>query len=59
MCDHGAPSDNREEAAAYLAQLSRDMAQVARRHGFDALGYILEMAHLEAENAVRHVNGRR
>jgi hypothetical protein len=50
---------DREAAAAYLAELSRDLALIARRHGLDALGYILEMAHLEAQNATRHINGRR
>jgi hypothetical protein len=59
MSDHRAATGDREEAAAYLAQLSRDMALIARQHGFDALGFILEMARLEAENAIRHVNGRR
>jgi hypothetical protein len=49
---------DREAAAAYVAELSRDLALIARRHGLDALGYILEMAHLEAENAIRHINGR-
>lgn len=48
-----------EAAAAYIAELSRDLAQIARRHGLDALGYILDMAQLEAENANRQVNGRR
>ena len=47
------------EAAAYVAELSADLATLARRHGFDALGYILDMARLEAENATRHMNGRR
>jgi hypothetical protein len=46
-------------AAAYVAKLTADLASIARRHGLDALGYILEMARLEAENATRHVNGRR
>jgi hypothetical protein len=46
-------------AAAYVAELSADLATIARRHGFVALGYILDMARLEAENATRHVNGRR
>jgi hypothetical protein len=59
MGERLAASGDREEAAAYLAELSRDMALIARSHGFDALGFILEMAHLEAENTVRHVNGRR
>ena len=52
--DHG----DREAAAEYLAELSRDLAAIARSHGLDALSYILEMARLEAENARRHVSGR-
>jgi hypothetical protein len=32
---------------------------LARQHGLDALAYILDLARLEAENATRHVNGRR
>jgi hypothetical protein len=31
---------------------------LARKHRLDALGFILEMAKLEAENAVRHAGGR-
>ena len=46
-------------AAAYVAELTADLASIARRHGLDALGYILDMARLEAQNATRHVNGRR
>jgi hypothetical protein len=46
-------------AAAYVAQLSADLAEIARRHGLDALGFILDMAQLEAENVARRVNGRR
>ena len=46
-------------AAAYVAELAGNLALIARRHGLDALGYILDMARLEAENATRHVNGRR
>jgi hypothetical protein len=41
-----------------LAELSRDLALIARRHGLDVLGYLLEMARLEAENVTRHMNGR-
>jgi hypothetical protein len=37
------------EAAAYIAEISSDLAQIARRHGFDALAFILDMARLEAE----------
>jgi hypothetical protein len=37
------------EAAAYIAEVSSDLAEIARRHGFDALAFILDMARLEAE----------
>ena len=49
---------DREAAAVYVAELSRDLAIIARTHGLDALGYILEMARLEAENAIRDANGQ-
>jgi len=52
-------TDEREAVAAYVAELSRELAVLARNHGLQTLGYILEMAHLEAENAARHRNGRR
>ncbi len=45
-------------AADYIAELTAELAAVARQHGLDALGFILDMARLEAENAARHVNGR-
>jgi len=46
----------RESAAAYLAELTGDLAKLARRHGLDVLGYLLDMAHLEAKNATRHIS---
>ena len=48
---------DRTAAAKYVAELSAELANLARRHGLDALGYILDMARLEAENATRHVTG--
>ena len=48
-----------EAAAAYVAELSRDLAAIARHHGLDALGFILEMAQLEAENAAYPGNAQR
>jgi hypothetical protein len=39
------------EAASYVADLTADLARIARRHGLDTLGYILDMARLEAQNA--------
>jgi hypothetical protein len=50
---------DRTAAANYVAELSAELAVLARQHGLDALGYILDMARLEAENVSRHVNGRR
>ncbi len=43
-------SDEQAEAASYVAALAADLAVIARRHGLDTLGHILEMARLEAEN---------
>jgi hypothetical protein len=57
--DGAAVPGSREEAAAYVADLTSDLASIARRHGLDTLGYLLDMAHLEAENSRRHINGRR
>ena len=44
---------DRVAAAAYVAELSSDLAAIARRHGLDTLGYLLEMVRLEAESARR------
>ena len=43
----------RAEVASYIATLSADLAAIARRSGLDTLGYILDMARLEAENHTR------
>jgi hypothetical protein len=48
---------DKSAAAAYVADLTADLARMARRHGLDALGYILDMVRLEAENAARDMNG--
>ena len=52
------PAD-RAAAARYVAELSAELAALARQHGLEALGYILDMARLEAETANRYINGRR
>ena len=52
------PTD-RTAAANYVAELSGELAALARQHRLDALGYILEMARLEAESAIKYVVGRR
>ena len=50
--------DDRAEAACYIATLTADLALIAKRHGLDTLGYILDMARLEAENLTRGSNPR-
>jgi hypothetical protein len=47
-----------EEAARYIKSALADLSQVARRHGHDVLGYLLDMAHMEAEEIVR-LRGKR
>jgi hypothetical protein len=39
--------------AAYIAALSSDLAAMARRGRLDTLGYLLEMARLEAEDNIQ------
>lgn len=48
------PSGDRTTVANYVASMSADLASMARRTGLETLGYLLEMARLEAENASRH-----
>lgn len=43
--------DSRASAAAYIAELTRDLAAIARSHELETLAYLLDMAKLEAENA--------
>jgi hypothetical protein len=38
------------QAAAYIAELSANLSKMARNHGHNALGYILDMARLEAQS---------
>jgi hypothetical protein len=43
--------------ADYAATMCADLAVMARRQGFDTLGYLLDMARLEAENLNRRLDG--
>jgi hypothetical protein len=44
------PSDSRaREAASYIAELSSELARLAREHGLSGLAYLLDIARLEAE----------
>jgi hypothetical protein len=40
---------NRMAVAQYVAAMTLELAALARHNGLDTLGYLLEMAQLEAE----------
>jgi hypothetical protein len=42
--------ETRFAAADYIADISGDLAAMARAHGLETLGYLLEMAQLEARS---------
>jgi len=42
-------TDAEQDAALYMAMMTRDLAKMARSHGFHTLAYLLEIARLEAE----------
>ena len=46
-----------EEAALYIKSQIADLSQMARRHGHDMLGYLLDMALMEADDIVRRRRG--
>jgi hypothetical protein len=43
--------------AAYVASLVADLAALARKQKLDTLGYLLDMARLEAEGAAQRGQG--
>lgn len=59
MVNNTTPTEpgSRNAVASYVATLSADLAAMARRQGLETLGYLLEMARLEAESANRPNNG--
>jgi hypothetical protein len=44
---------NRDAAAVHIGSVALELAHLARQHGFEALGYVLDMARLEADNLTR------
>ena len=42
-----------DQAAQYIASLTQEVAEIARRNGLDTLGHILEMARLEADQLIK------
>jgi hypothetical protein len=43
------PQSRAREAATYIAELTSDLARLARENGLSALAYLLDVARLEAE----------
>ena len=43
----------RKRRAQYIASLTQELAQIARRNGLDTLSHILEMARLEADQLIK------
>jgi hypothetical protein len=43
-----------QEAAAFIAETSGELAKIARRHGLDMLANLLDMTHLEADEWLRN-----
>ena len=48
------PAEERIAAAAYFAEMLSTLAELGRGHGFGALGYMLDIARLEAESLARN-----
>lgn len=49
----------RTEMASYIGNLAGDLAVMVRKSGLETLGFLLEMARMEADNTVRHGGGGR
>lgn len=47
------PAQSSSAAADYIASLSGELALLARQHGLECLGYILDMAQLEANQIAK------
>jgi hypothetical protein len=47
------PLRDREQAAAYVAGLTGELAGLVRRHRLDTLAYLLDMVRLEAEQVAK------
>jgi hypothetical protein len=59
MSTNLSPQSRAREAATYIAELTHDLAKLARDNGLSELAYLLDVARLEAEmNAGRAVAPR-
>ena len=51
--DGPASEETPDQAAQYIASLTQELAQIARRNGLETLSHILEMAWLEADQLIK------
>jgi glutamate synthase domain-containing protein 2 len=51
--DAPASEEMPDQAAQYIASLTQELAEIARRNGLDTLRQILEMARLEADQLIK------
>jgi hypothetical protein len=51
--DHPSQPVSPASVAAYIADLTKELVELARANGLDALGYLLDMARLEADEAAK------
>ena len=58
--DHPEPADEALalESAQYIAQMSAELASIARASNLDLLAYFLDMARVEATSSIRKLEGR-
>jgi hypothetical protein len=49
MSANPSPQSRARQAATYIAELTSDLAKLARDNGFSELAYLLDVARLEAE----------
>jgi hypothetical protein len=50
--------DRENHRAAYIGELSQELAEMARTDGLELLAYLLEMANLEAESTRKQSHDR-
>ena len=53
MDEGGGGGGDPQDVAPYVAAMSADLSAMARRHGLETLGYLLDIARLEAESRAR------
>jgi hypothetical protein len=51
--DRHGDDNGAREAAAFIAETLANLTSICHRHRFDTLGYLLDMAHMEADGLAR------